>query len=227
MTAPDPPPGSAGTSPAPVRAAEYLQVDRTAMIVDALRPVSLALAVLFAALTPFHLLTLSRSAGLQVAILAGASAVLLGCLWLAMGSRYGPYLQARAPQVGAAIAAVAVVNTLNHVAAVGQPWPTANVMAAVIGIGAVLSVRSYAIGLIALADVGWVVIAAQNGFGDDWQQSAAALTAGTVLAGVLHVVRYRTVSRLEEAKRQLAAVAVTDHLTGLNNRRGLLMAGQH
>ncbi|WP_461024112.1 GGDEF domain-containing protein [Thalassiella azotivora] len=202
-------------------------MDRHAMLADALRPACTVLAVVFAGIAPLHLLTLDGAAGTVVAAVAAVTAVVIAGVGVALRTA-GPdsFVHSRGPELALAVACMAVANTLVHLEATGSPYPTANLVAVVIGVGAILSVRAHALAVVVVADVAWFVIALRHGFDETWQQSAGALLAASGLAGVLHVTRYRTVQRLEVARSQLGALSITDELTGVRNRRGLLLAGQ-
>jgi diguanylate cyclase (GGDEF)-like protein len=96
----------------------------------------------------------------------------------------------------------------------------------VMSVGACLSSRLWAAMVVVATDLGWLGIVLYLGPDPVWWQAGAQLVAATVLAAVFNVIRYRTVERLEAAKQALGAMAVTDELTGLANRRGMLLAGE-
>jgi diguanylate cyclase (GGDEF)-like protein len=201
--------------------------DSTAlMTVDSQRPVAAGVAIIFAALVPVHLTTLHGDAGVIMAVVAAATSLMMLVLWIALHTDLRPAIEQHAQAVGGFTGALAATNTLIHVASVGEPWPTCAVMLAVVGTGAALSYRALVAVIILATDVAWVVIAVTVGDGDPmWVTFGSQLAAATILAAVLNVIRHRTVARMENAQATVTAMAVTDELTGLKNRRGMLLVG--
>jgi diguanylate cyclase (GGDEF)-like protein len=196
------------------------------MTAEALRPVCVGVATIFAGLVPVHLVMLPRAAGVTMAIVAGAISLMLVVLWYALGSDLATLLEGNAQAVGAAVGAATGVETLTHMAVVGEPWVTTAVILVVMAVGACLSSRFWAAVVIVAVDLGWAGVVWHLGYDAVWGQTGAQLAAATVLGAVFNVIRYKTVERLETAKAAVASMAVTDELTGLKNRRGLLLAGE-
>jgi diguanylate cyclase (GGDEF)-like protein len=202
--------------------------DSTAMMtVDSMRPITAGVALIFGALVPVHLLTLDGDAAVTMAGVAAATSVMLAVLWMALHTDLRPQIEQRAQAVGGLIAALACLNTLVHVASVDEPWPTCAVMLAIVGTGAALSYRGLVVGIVLTTDLAWGVIALTSRNDDPlWVEFATQLVAATILAGALNLIRHRTVARMESAQAAVTAMAVTDELTGLKNRRGMLLAGE-
>ncbi|MCW2566124.1 MAG: diguanylate cyclase [Mycobacterium sp.] len=201
-------------------------VDRLAMTADSMRPIAGGVALIFVGLVPVHLLTYPGREGRILAAAAALTALVLAGFWVALGTTYGHHIERRAQEVFSACAAMTAGNTLLHVAVVGDPWPTCAVMLVIVGVGGCLSSRPHAAAVILATDVTWAVIALTADPDPLWAQYAAQMGAATVLGAAMHLIRHKTVARLERAQRALAAMAVTDELTGLKNRRGLLLAGE-
>jgi diguanylate cyclase (GGDEF)-like protein len=201
-------------------------VDRAAMTVDSLRPVCAGVAVIFGGLVPVHLVMLRGDPGLIMAGVAGGISAIMLVLWYAFATDLADLLEANAQIVGAAIGALCGVETLTHMATVGEPWVTTAVILVVMAVGACLSSRAWCAVVIIATDLGWVGVVLVLGPDSVWWQAGAQLLAATVLSAVFNVIRYRTVERLESAKQAIADMAVTDELTGLKNRRGLLLTGE-
>jgi diguanylate cyclase (GGDEF)-like protein len=200
-------------------------VDRAAMTADSLRPIAVGVAMMFGGLTFVHLALLPGRPGLVMAGAALLTSVVMLILWGLLHTELGPVLERHAQAVGAGVGAFTAANTLLHVVMVGDPWPTCAVMLVIVGVGGCVSSRLWSGAVIAATNVAWVVIAFRMGDSPLWGHFAMQMGCATILGVVLNVVRHRTVARLEEAQRAVAAMAVTDELTGLANRRGLLLTG--
>jgi diguanylate cyclase (GGDEF)-like protein len=201
-------------------------VDRAAMTVDSLRPVCVGVAGIFGGLVPVHLVMLPGSEGIIMACVAGAISAIMLVLWYAFATDLADLLERNAQAVGAAIGALCGVETLTHMATVGEPWVTTAVILVVMAVGACLSSRLACTLVIVATDLGWIGVVLVLGPNSVWWQAGAQLLAATALSAVFNVIRFRTVERLETAKQAVADMAVTDDLTGLKNRRGLLLTGE-
>jgi diguanylate cyclase (GGDEF)-like protein len=210
------------TTPTPTPA-----VSRTAaMTVDSQRPIAAGVALIFGALIPVHLFTLPGDAAVIMASVAAVTSLIMLLLWVALHTELRSAIEGHAQAVGAFTATLVCANTLIHVASVGEPWPTCAVMLAIVGTGAALAYRAVVVAVIVVTDLAWLLIAVTIGHDPLWDEFGAQLFAATVLAGALNVIRHRTVARLESAQAAVTAMAVTDELTGLKNRRGLLLVGE-
>jgi diguanylate cyclase (GGDEF)-like protein len=201
-------------------------VDQAAMTVDSLRPVCAGVAVIFGGLVPVHLVMLKGDRAVIMAGVAGAISAIMLVLWYAFATDLSELLEQNAQAVGGAIGALCGVETLTHMATVGEPWVTTAVILVVMAVGACLSSRLASAIVIIATDLGWLGVVLVLGPNSVWWQAGAQLLAATVLSAVFNVIRYRTVERLETAKQAVADMALTDDLTGLKNRRGLLLTGE-
>ena len=196
------------------------------MTADSLRPVAAGVAVVFAGLVPVHLVMLPGDQGVVMAVVAGAITLMMTVIWYALRSDLRETLERHAQPVAGGIGLLCVLETTTHVAVVGKPWVTAACVTVVMATGACISSRGWAAVVILASNLGWLAAVLWLGFDSDWGQAGAQLISASVLGGVLNVIRYTTVERLEAARQALADMAVTDDLTGLGNRRGLLLAGE-
>jgi diguanylate cyclase (GGDEF)-like protein len=196
------------------------------MTADSLRPIAVGVAMMFGGLTFVHLLLTPGRGGLVMAGAALLTSVIMLVLWGTLHTELGPVLERHAQEVGASVGGLTAANTLLHVVTAGDPWPTCAVMLVIVGVGGCVSSRLWAGLVIAATDVAWVLISLTMRDHPLWGQYAMQIGCATILGVVLNVVRHRTVERLERAQLTVAAMATTDDLTGLNNRRGLLLAGE-
>jgi diguanylate cyclase (GGDEF)-like protein len=201
-------------------------VDAAAMTADSLRPVAAGVAAIFAGLVPVHLFVLRGDQGVVMAIIAGAIALTQVVLWYALNSDLAPTLERHAQPVAGCIGLLCGLETLSHTAVVGEAWVTTADILVVMAVGACISSRVWATVVIVATNLGWLGVVLALGPTSDWWQAGAQLAAASMLAAVFNVIRYRTVERLETAKAAVASMAVTDELTGLANRRGLLLVGE-
>jgi diguanylate cyclase (GGDEF)-like protein len=217
LTAP-PPPGASGGAPrstadvAP-RAAE--SADLTAL--------SLSGALMFAALAPAHLILQPAGQGGLLAALVLAAAAAFAILHRL---RDRPTVGRRPDLALAACLLLVSAECVALVAVVGQPWATTAVLMSVLATGALVRSRVLAAAVVLSTVVTWTVVAAAHGGGATWRDHAVHLGSAVVTAGLLHVTASRTIDRLTLAQQRVRAIALTDELTGLANRRGFLVHGR-
>jgi diguanylate cyclase (GGDEF)-like protein len=201
-------------------------VDPVALTTDSLRPVAGGVGLIFVGLAPVHLALMPGWRGQVLAAAAVFTAAVLSGIFLGLRTPAREFLERNAHEVFAVGSGLTSANTLLHVAVAGNLWPTANVMLVIIGVGACLSSRARAFAIMGATNVGWCAITLTREPDPLWGQAASQLAAATALGIVLGILRQHTVSRLERAQRAVTDMAVTDELTGLKNRRGLLLVGQ-
>jgi diguanylate cyclase (GGDEF)-like protein len=201
-------------------------VDPVALTTDSLRPVACGVGLIFLGLVPVHLVLMPGWPGEVLAAAAVVTSAVLFSIFVGLRTPARAFLERNAHEVFAVGSGLTAANTLLHVAVAGNLWPTANVMLVIIGVGACLSSRARAFAIIGATNVVWCAITLTREPDPLWGQSASQLAAATGVGIVLGVLRQHTVSRLERAQRAVTDMAVTDELTGLKNRRGLLLVGQ-
>ncbi|TKV55975.1 GGDEF domain-containing protein [Nakamurella flava] len=158
--------------------------------------------------------------------MAVVTAAALGVLWVLLRGPRGPAL--RRHPVRLAVTAVALVglNPLVYILGTQITYPAIGMLMVIVGIGALLYDRFWAIVAIVAVDVAWILCAVVFGLPVEPAIFAAQLVKANALAIVLMVARARTFGRLEAARREVHRLATTDELTGVANQRGLLEAGR-
>ena len=114
------------------------------------------------------------------------------------------------------------LNPLVYIIGTGITYPATGLLLVIVGVGGLLTNRVWATAVIITVNVAWVFCAVVYGLPVPPAVFAAQLAKANALAIVLAVARIRTVRRMEQARRQIHQMAVTDELTGLANHRGLL-----
>lgn len=171
-----------------------------AVFTSSIPPVALGLGLFYLLLATGHLLVLSPPLQTPMAISAAISAVLLLVLRLALG-RY-PLPPGYANFLAVAIAGIILGNSLLHLYLSLEPRQTTNILLFLVGAGYFfLSSRLFA-GLVLVTWASWGVIAYTAAPQADWQHYGFAMLSTTVLSVLVHIVRLRTVSRLERFRLQ-------------------------
>jgi len=169
-----------------------------AFVVDALPIVATLLGVLYAVFAVGHVLVLPPRVASVMAATAGATcAVLLG---VGVRLRRHPPSARLGPPLGGAVIALVLLNSLLHLAIVGDPEHTTNLMLLVVGAALLLLSRPwFALTVVATA-VGWGAVAAASAWSPAWLHFGFALLTSIVLATVVHLVWIRAVCRLERLR---------------------------
>ena len=175
---------------------------------------------LFLVLAPVHVVLFPGRTGLAVAALALGVALVLGAV---RAVREHPRVRPRASLALAVCLGTVCLQTVAYVAVVGQAWASTAVLLSVVAAGALLRSRLQAAVVCGATVGGWALVAGSAGA---WQDHAVHLATALGVSGVLHAAQATTVRRLTQAQLQARAVALTDELTGLSNRRGFLAAGR-
>ena len=156
--------------------------------------------------------------------LAAVSAVILGVAWLLLRAGRGDVLHHHPLHGAVAITVLVALGPLVYIIGTGITYPATGLLLVIVGVGALLTNRFWATAVILTVNVAWVLCAAAYGLPVPPAVFAAQLAKANALAIVLAVARSRTVRRMEQARRQIRNIAVTDELTGLVNHRGLLQS---
>lgn len=185
------------------RSQDNLRDALDASVRDSLRPVSTGLAALFALLAVSYALALPEVVPPVIVSLAGgAAAAFLGLRVLL--SRWTVPLRL-ANLLCAAIAGLALLNCLAHLYLSADPKQTTNLLLLIVGAGFVfLSARWLAV-VTAAAWVGWGLVAALSPSSPEWPYFGFALLVATVLSIIVHIVRVRTVQRIEALRLEAEA----------------------
>ena len=215
-----------GTAPSST-ASTAATTEPAATAVADLRDLGLAGAWLHLAVVPAHLLLLPAPDGRTMAAVSVAAAAVFGVLHLVARRRAGTrWLHRRAGDLVAVGIAALCAETVLYCHVVDQPWTAFAVVLAVVAAGGVVPSRVQAAAVCALTAFAWVVVAPPGTQGPEATWYAVTVAASVLVAALLHVTQARTLARLGEAHAQVRAVALTDELTGLPNRRGFLDAGR-
>jgi PAS domain S-box-containing protein len=177
-----------------------LQAVLDAAVFQVLRPGSLLLGGLYVVFTAAHWLTLPEPAKRPMTMIALASAIVLVIFFFWLG-RAAPPTRWAHPLV-AGLAGIVLANSLAHIYFTAAPKQTINLVMLVIGTSCIfLSIRWLAL-ILTLVFVGWWWVAwlvVRPGMASliDFE-----LCSATFLAVIIHTLRLRTYTHLEELRRR-------------------------
>ena len=153
----------------------------------------------------------------------GGAALLLRA---STSARWAAAVERHADTLLALVLLLVCTSSLLFVAVAREPWTTTAVLLGIVASGALLE-SGRAAALVGLANVlGYVAVAPGYGLLADWTPYTVDMGSALAVAALLHAAHSRTVRRLDGTLQHLRAVALTDELTGLANRRGFLAAGR-
>jgi diguanylate cyclase (GGDEF)-like protein len=178
------------------------------------------LFLVYAVADPFVLT--GRTAGI-LTVLAGLSGA--GLLLTGWRTWRRPVAHSDAHRVTAALGAVLSVNALVGLALTQYAWQASNVMLTIVALAAALIDVRWAVSLVGGTVAGWGVIAATRLPGEPVLHWAVGVGAAVVLGTAINLARRRGLDQLDAALSAAQAAAVHDDLTGLLNRRGLMLLG--
>ncbi len=182
-----------------------------------------SLALLFMVLAVLHPFFLSGTAAAVLTVLAAVSGLVMGVVTVRTSRERMPRSSAQPVAVGAAW--LAATNALAQLVLVRQPEQTSFVMLVVVAAGAwVLSPRWLAL---CLAGVwaSWLCCLLLLP-APDLAFWGFAMGVATLLALVINIARRQSLARLARAAEVAERATVEDPLTGLLNRRGLVLLGE-
>jgi len=197
----------------------------TASTTDAVVPTALGMAAayLLVALPPNLFLPAGTTRTVLVATMAAGG---VACIAVAAAvARFRTRLTGVLPWIGALLAWIMTGTSVVTLVVLGQPIHTVNLVLILIASAALIHVRRVAVAVgvsvvLAWALAGWLL--APSVITTD---SASAMATAAVVGAILHVVRRRSIARLEAAREEIASLLLTDELTGLGNRRALFERG--
>ncbi len=172
-----------------------LRAGLEAIVYSSLRPVAAALGILYAVFAVSHWYVLPPAAAVPMTVLATLSVLALFLL-RSLIIRY-PLPITYASPLGAAIAAVVLVNCFAHLVLVPDPHHTTNLVLAVVGAGCFFLSSGWFALVLAIALGGWGLIVWTAPPSPTWLHFGFALFAATVIAILFHYVRVQTYLRLE------------------------------
>lgn len=173
-------------------------IDRS--VAESLPVVAGALAVIYAALVPVHLLLLRYPDRLLLAILCAGTSVALVGLRLQLQRRELP--SGWGHLSGTAVALVLILLGWGHLALTGEPRETSGLVLVVLGVGLFFLDLGWLATVASAALVAWMAGAWMHGGGEDWVYFGVALLLATGLSGTVLVVRRRAFSRVERLRSQ-------------------------
>jgi diguanylate cyclase (GGDEF)-like protein len=164
--------------------------------------------------------------GHDAAILSAAAGIsAVGLLLTAWRTWRRPVAHRDAHRVTAALGVVLAANALLGLALTQAAWQTSNIMLTIVAIAAGLIDVTWAASLVGATLIGWGVIAATCLSGQPIAHWAVGVAIAVVLGTAINLARRRGLDQLDAALSAAQAAAVHDDLTGLLNRRGLMLLG--
>jgi diguanylate cyclase (GGDEF)-like protein len=162
-------------------------------------------AVLYAALTPVHLLVLADTTRIVMASVAAASA--LTAAVLATATHRGAVPAKRLPLTLAVLAALPLVNSLTHTGVARELEQTAVTMLSIVAVAAVARAR-LAVLSVAVTLATWVVLVVTEDLGppEAVRHYGVGLLLAVLLAWAVHEILARTGRRLRSVGEDLDAV---------------------
>jgi PAS domain S-box-containing protein len=188
------------------------------VVYASLRPALLFIAPLLFALGLFHWVLLPPSVVWKMVAVAETTA--LACVVLLVLLRRNAIPVSWSHRVAGAVAAAVLINSLAHLSLVNDPADTTNVLLFIVGVGFVLLSTRWLAFCLVVAWAGWLAIALTQQAASSWWRYTFALISATVLSAIVHVVRLRTVARLEVLRLDLEdrVQARTTELSNANER---------
>lgn len=157
------------------------------------RPVGLALAALYGVFSTAHLVLWGGPAGIGMAAVASASAV----VYLSAGVAYASQAIRKRPHfVLGVFCFVALLNSLLHLALRGDPVQTTNVILVFLGVGALVFHTPTLTAVLAVGILGWLGIGAFWRFADPhWVHYGFGMISATVVTTLISLGRTHFVRR--------------------------------
>jgi len=171
-----------------------------AVVQHSLTTISLGLGLLYILLACIHYMVLPAAICAVICPVALVTAMLFLALRWALGHWDLP--NSWAHPLGTVIALVTLGNSLLHLYMLDDPGQTTNQILIIIGVAYLfLSIR-YVLFVTAAVWLGWSAVALQATPAPEWQHYGFALLSATMLGIVIHLVRTRTLKRLEQLRLQ-------------------------
>lgn len=166
----------------------------------------------------------------EVTILVPAAVGLLALTFLgvrlALATRWRQAVEQRALVVVAILAFAASAVPILFMVIWQRPYPGIGLIVIMLGISAIIHHHGVAALLILWCNTGWIWAASTYGVPVHWSLFVTEVVMVNVGASIVHLAGTRTVRRLELARRDIAALAATDDLTGAANARHVYEVGQ-
>ncbi|MEX2526094.1 MAG: ATP-binding protein [Gemmatimonadota bacterium] len=168
------------------------------VVLGSLRPISLALSLLYAVFAVGHVQLLPWETGRVMAPLAMATSVLL--LVLAWGVTHRLPHPRLAHPLGVVIATLVLGNSLLHLSLTQDPVQTTNLLLLILGLGVLFLDGAWFAVVTAGAFTGWALVVSRARPDPQWIHFGFALLGASVLASAVLVIRVRAYRRMEELR---------------------------
>ena len=201
-----------------------LRDERYAAVVGSELPaVTGLLAALFAVVAAIHPFMLTGTPRVVMTIMASVTSLgfLALCAWVCRHPMGGT----TALLTISGVCVVVAANAITQMYIAKRPFETSSVLLIITGTGVVVLALRWFVATIALVTIGWFV-AFQSLAVAERQHWFAAVVLALLLSSSTNQVRRRGIDRLAEALEAAERAAVEDGLTGLLNRRGLVLVGE-
>ncbi len=182
-------------------------------------PVATGLSFLYVIFAISHLSLLPPAAAVPMGAVAAAPALTLVALPWCLARRPLPDRWSHA--IGAGIAGLVLGNSLLHFIFVPEPHQSTNFLLLVVGAGFFFLSTVWLGVLLTATAVGWGAVVSTAPPSPYWVHFGFALLSATVLAALVHILRVRTLRRLEELHLQehLRTVALEEALASAEAAR--------
>ena len=183
------------------------------------RPVSLALCFLYLVYSVNGYLALSGLA-FQISLplrLASAAAYLV----IHVAARLDRLNESGAYRIGGVIAGIVLLNSAVHATLDFDPIHSTNFLFLIVACGYLFLSTGWFIGSVTITTAAWATLALTFGSPGPWLHFTIAIVDAIALAVILHVVRKRTLSRLERSliKEERQSKALEIALSDAKNAR--------
>jgi diguanylate cyclase (GGDEF)-like protein len=200
------------------------QVTYDADAAASLLPAAVGLTGVFVAMLVLHPLAFGQASGAVTTVVSVLG--LAGCLAVAVVVRDGRVPAQRAHLVLFGLVVVATGAATAHVLESGSSQESVAFLLLVVALGAVMLQRTWFLAAVIVVWLGWITdVASLGGSPRVWTPWMFYLAVATVLGGVVHLLRRRSLDIAAVALERAMRAATEDPMTGLANRRGLAMLG--
>jgi signal transduction histidine kinase/CheY-like chemotaxis protein len=186
-----------------------------ATLARSLPPAATGLGFLYAVFAVSHLCLLPRGVAAPMGALAAVTAVVLLALPWYLPRRSPPDRWSHA--IAAGVAGLVLINSLLHFIFVPEPHQSTNFLLLVVGAGFFFLSTVWLSVLLAATAAGWGAVVLTAPPSPYWVHFGFALLSATVLSALIHILRVRTLRRLETLHLQ-------EHMRTLALERALTAA---
>ena len=179
---------------------ESLEIAFNRIVRDSISPVTLGLGILYLVYTVSHWLILPSNVRVPMSVIAALSGgSLLGTYRILKGSNLPPQW---AHPVATVVSLIVLLNSCLHMVLTDDIRQTTNLILLIIGLAVFLLAWRWLALIIGIIWIVWIAAISQMTPSDDFVHYEFGLFAATGLAVVFHIVRVRTLRRLEGLRIQ-------------------------